>query len=68
MSPDETTIAIAKSLENNTHLTELDLSGNSISTAGATALADVIKNPNCPIQKLNLSVNKVRYCLRENSC
>ncbi|XP_073670413.1 uncharacterized protein [Paramisgurnus dabryanus] len=54
---DEGCAALASALRSNTHLRDLNLSNNNLRDSGVKLLSDVLKNPNCKLEKLRLS-----YC------
>ena len=52
---DEGATYLVNGLRNNTKLQELELYGNSIGNIGCEAIATLLSNPNCNLQKLSLS-------------
>ncbi|XP_051763825.1 NACHT, LRR and PYD domains-containing protein 12-like isoform X19 [Ctenopharyngodon idella] len=51
---DEGCAALASALRSNSHLRELNLSGNIIGDGGLTLLSDGLKDPHCKLEKLRL--------------
>nr|XP_055060313.1 NACHT, LRR and PYD domains-containing protein 12-like isoform X2 [Misgurnus anguillicaudatus] len=51
---DEGCAALASALTSNSHLRHLDLSNNKLSDSGVKLISDVLKNPNCKLEKLKL--------------
>ncbi|XP_073716290.1 NACHT, LRR and PYD domains-containing protein 3-like [Misgurnus anguillicaudatus] len=51
---DEGCAALASALISNTHLRDLDLSENNLRDSGVKLICDVLKNPNCKLEKLKL--------------
>ncbi|XP_058632616.1 NACHT, LRR and PYD domains-containing protein 3-like isoform X1 [Onychostoma macrolepis] len=54
---DEGCAALSSALRSNSHLRELDLSGNKLGDAGLKLISDGLKDPRCKLEKLWLS-----YC------
>ncbi|XP_073716289.1 NACHT, LRR and PYD domains-containing protein 3-like [Misgurnus anguillicaudatus] len=51
---DEGCAALASALRSNSHLRDLNLSYNKLSDSGVKLICDVLKNPNCKLEKLKL--------------
>uniref|UniRef100_A0A3B1IK45 FISNA domain-containing protein n=1 Tax=Astyanax mexicanus TaxID=7994 RepID=A0A3B1IK45_ASTMX len=74
---DESCESLASVLQSsNSHLTELDLSFNSLGDLGVKLLCTGLSDPHCKLEKLNLSYNDLEYigmkllcdCLRSPHC
>ncbi|XP_056335757.1 NACHT, LRR and PYD domains-containing protein 3-like [Danio aesculapii] len=57
---DEGCADLASALKLNSHLTELDLTWNTLGDSGVKRLSDGLKDPHCKLEKLRLSRCKVR--------